>query len=308
LPWTAGGIAATAVTGFAYSVVETRAFVLRDTEIPVLPPGRAPVRVLHLSDLHLTPRQHRKQRWVRALAALEPDAVVATGDFLGHREAVGPVIDCLDGLLDRPGAFVLGSNDYYAPLVKNPARYLLPGGQDRRRLGERLPWRDLVGALTGRGWRELSNRRVRLSVAGLELALIGVDDPHLSFDDLEAVSGPAPEDADLAVAVAHAPYLRVLDRFTSDGYPLILAGHTHGGQLRVPGYGALVTNCDLDRHRARGLHRHRSAGRSSWLHVSAGLGTSPYAPVRLSCRPEATLLTLVSDEGQSRVGPVARVG
>ena len=296
------------MTGFAYSVVETRAFVLRDTEIPVLPPGHAPVRVLHLSDLHLTPRQHRKQRWVRALAALEPDAVVATGDFLGHREAVGPVIDCLDGLLDRPGAFVLGSNDYYAPLVKNPARYLLPGGQDRRRLGDRLPWRDLVGALTGRGWRDLSNRRVRLSVAGLELALIGVDDPHLSFDDLEAVSGPAPEDADLAVAVAHAPYLRVLDTFTSDGYGLILAGHTHGGQLRVPGYGALVTNCDLDRHRARGLHRHSSAGRSSWLHVSAGLGTSPYAPVRLSCRPEATLLTLVSDEGQSRVGPVARVG
>ena len=297
LSWTAGGIAATAVTGLAYSVVETRAFVLRDAEIPVLPPDHAPVRVLHLSDLHLTPRQHRKQRWVRGLAALEPDAVVATGDFLGHREAVGPVIECLDGLLDRPGAFVLGSNDYYAPMVKNPVRYLLPGGQDRHRLGDRLPWRDLVGALTDRGWRNLSNRRARLSLAGLELALTGVDDPHLAFDDLAAVSGPAPDDVDLAVAVAHAPYLRVLDTFTSDGYALILAGHTHGGQLRVPGYGALVTNCDLDRHRARGLHRHRSAGRSSWMHVSAGLGTSPYAPVRLSCRPEATLLTLVSAGG-----------
>jgi len=296
------------VTGFVYSVVETRAFVLRAAEVPVLPAGRAPVRVLHVSDLHLTPRQRLKQRWVRGLAALEPDAVIATGDFLGHRQAVEPVVDCLDGLLDRPGAFVLGSNDYYAPIVKNPARYLMPGGQDRHHLGDRLPWRDLVRALTGRGWHDLSNRRVRLSVAGLELALVGVDDPHLSFDDLAAVSGPAPADAELAVAVAHAPYLRVLDTFTSDGYGLVLAGHTHGGQLRVPGYGALVTNCDLDRHRARGLHRHRSAGRSSWLHVSAGLGTSPYAPVRFSCRPEATLLTLVPAGGQTRVGSAVRVG
>jgi predicted MPP superfamily phosphohydrolase len=100
----------------------------------------------------------------------------------------------------------------------------------------------------------------------------------------------------------------VLDAFTAGGYPLVLAGHTHGGQLRVPGYGALVTNCDLEPARARGLHRHESAGRGAWLHVSAGLGTSPYAPVRFCCRPEATLLTLVSAEDETRVGPGPGVG
>ncbi len=288
----AAGLFAAVGAGVAYSVWETRAFVLRTAEVPVLPAGQRPLRLLHLSDLHLTPAQHAKQQWVRGLEELDPDLVVVTGDFLGHLDAIAPVLSCLGGLLDRPGAFVLGSNDYFAPIVKNPARYLLPRGQDQRRVGERLPWRELVGELADRGWCDLGNRRDGLTVDGRTLALAGVDDPHLRYDDLGAVAG-APDDADIAIAVAHAPYLRVLDQFTADGYPLVVAGHTHGGQLRVPGYGALVTNCDLDHGRARGLHRHRADGRTSWLHVSAGLGTSPYAPVRFCCRPEATLLTLV---------------
>jgi len=291
----AAALVAAGAGGLAYSVSETRAFMLRTTQMPVLPADQPPLRLLHLSDLHLTPSQHTKQRWVRALDDLDPDLVVVTGDFLGHRDAIGPVLSCLGGLLDRPGAFVLGSNDYFAPIVKNPARYLLPRGQDQRRVGERLPWRELVGELTDRGWRDLSNRRDELEVDGRRIALAGVDDPHLGYDDLDAVAGAPDPDADLAIAVAHAPYLRVLDHFTADGYPLVLAGHTHGGQLRVPGYGALVTNCDLDQGRARGLHRHGVGGRAAWMHVSAGLGTSPYAPVRFCCPPEATLLTLTAD-------------
>jgi uncharacterized protein len=82
----------------------------------------------------------------------------------------------------------------------------------------------------------------------------------------------------------------VLDGFAADGYDLVLAGHTHGGQLRLPGYGAIVTNCGIDRSRARGASRW---GTHTRLHVSAGLGTSPYAPARFFCPPEASLLTLV---------------
>ena len=83
----------------------------------------------------------------------------------------------------------------------------------------------------------------------------------------------------------------MLDRFAADGYQLVMAGHTHGGQLCLPFYGAIVTNCDLDRSRAKGASRW---GAHMQLHVSAGIGTSPYAPVRFCCRPEATLLTLVA--------------
>jgi predicted MPP superfamily phosphohydrolase len=77
----------------------------------------------------------------------------------------------------------------------------------------------------------------------------------------------------------------------SDGFALLLAGHTHGGQVRVPFYGALTTNCDLPHSMARGLHRWPNS--DAWLHVSAGLGTHPTAPVRFACRPEATVLTLI---------------
>jgi uncharacterized protein len=148
-----------------------------------------------------------------------------------------------------------------------------------------------------RGWLDLTNRRAGLTVDGTRFAFAGVDDPHLGYDDLAAVAGPADPSADVRMGVTHAPYLRVLDQFARDGYETILAGHTHGGQLCVPGFGALVTNCDLDRGRVKGLHAHPRGARpgtpgSSWLHVSAGLGTSPYAPVRFACRPEATLLTL----------------
>ena len=83
----------------------------------------------------------------------------------------------------------------------------------------------------------------------------------------------------------------MLDRFAADGYQLVMAGHTHGGQLCLPFYGAIVTNCDLDRSRAKGASRW---GANTQLHVSAGIGTSPFAPVRFCCRPEATLLTLVA--------------
>ena len=291
---TAAATAALGVAGLTYAVWETRAFVTRTVRVPVLPDDQPPLRLLHLSDLHLTPSQRRKQDFVRGLVDLRPDLVVVTGDFLAHRSAVEPVLSCLDGLLDLPGAFVLGSNDYYAPILKNPARYLLPGGQSRHRVGDLLPWRDLVSGLTHRGWVDVNNRHGSLRVGDRRVALTGVDDPHLGYDDLDAAGGPPAADADLAVAVAHAPYLRVLDRFVTDGWPLVLAGHTHGGQLRVPGVGALVTNCDLEPARSRWLHQHSAGGRTGWMHVSAGMGTSPYAPVRFGCRPEATMLVLES--------------
>jgi predicted MPP superfamily phosphohydrolase len=293
----AGALAGAGVT--AYAVWEARAYTLRSVTMPVLPAGAEPLRVLHLSDLHVTPGQSRKREWIRSLADLEPDLVVNTGDNLAHLEALPAVLESLGPLLDVPGVFVLGSNDYYAPILRNPLRYLLPDDGTRNTHSAKLPWRDMCDAFSARGWTDLTNRRTSTRVRDLTFAWAGVDDPHLEYDDLVAVAGPADPGADVRVAVAHAPYLRVLDQFARDGYDAIFAGHTHGGQVCLPWYGALVTNCDLEPARVRGLHRHPADSRpgdpgSSWLHVSAGLGTSPYAPVRVACRPEATLLTLTS--------------
>lgn len=291
------------------ALYEVRAFRVRQVQVPVLPPGQAPLRVLHLSDLHLLPRQRRKIAWLRELAALEPDLVVDTGDHLAGAGSVPAVLDALALLLERPGVFVLGSNDYFGPRAKNPAGYLAGPSRLTSR-ASRLPTEELVAGLTRAGWVDLDNARARLEVGGRAVELVGVDDPHLGLDRYADVDGPTDSSADSSVAVtigvSHAPYRRVLDAMTDDGVDLVLAGHTHGGQLRVPGYGALVTNCDLPTRYARGLHRWRRGRSQSWLHVSAGIGTSPYAPVRFACPPEATLLTLVA--GRPGSSPAVGLG
>jgi len=305
---TSAGLTALGAGGLAYaSLVERNAFTVRRFSLPVLPPGSAPLRVLHLSDIHLVPRQSRKISWLRSLAALEPDLVVNTGDNLADLEGVPAVLRALEPLLAVPGVFVNGSNDYFAPSLKNPARYLT---RAHARPGESvpLPTSDLVSAFTRAGWMDLNNARAAMSLRGQKLELVGVDDAHLNYDRYAEVAGPSDPQAALTVGVTHAPYQRVLDAMTSDGTRLVIAGHTHGGQLCLPFYGTLVTNCDLDRRRAKGVSRwwpgagdtpsSEAPADAAWLEVSAGLGTSPYAPVRFACRPEVTLLTL-------NAGPVA---
>lgn len=282
----AGSLAA----GIAYAtLIERNAFVVRETTMPVLTPGSAPLRVLHLSDLHMTPRQRRKQDWIRELAGWEPDLVINTGDNLSHPKAVPSVVQALGDLLSVPGLFVFGSNDYFGPSPKNPTNYLFR--KSHRKTGEPLPWQDLRAAFTERGWLDMTHTRREIEVKGQLVAVAGVDDPHLSRDRYDTVAGAPNPAANLTLGMSHAPYTRVLDRFAADGYQLVLAGHTHGGQLCLPFKGALVTNCDLDPSRAKGPSRW---GANMQLHVSAGLGTSPYAPYRFCCRPEATLLTLVA--------------
>jgi predicted MPP superfamily phosphohydrolase len=281
------GLAATGAGAMAYAwAYERKAFRLRRASVAVLPPGAPGLSVLHVSDLHATPGQPWKVAWVRALAELEPDLVIDTGDNLASEQGVPAALDALGPLLQRPGAFVPGSNDWFAPVFKNPARYLLPDDGVRGH-GTPLPWGELRSSFTSAGWLDLTHRRTTIVVRGVQVELAGVSDAHLQADHYDRIAGAAT--GDVAIGLSHSPEPRVVDAFAADGFSLVMSGHTHGGQLRVPGYGALVTNCGLDRRRARGLS---AWGPGAWLHVSAGLGTSPYAPVRFACPPEATLLTL----------------
>jgi uncharacterized protein len=288
------GAIAAGCLGYA-GVIERNAFRLRRVEVPVLPAGAPDVRVLQVSDLHMTPQATARQRWVSRLAGLEPDLVINTGDNLAHVEAVPFVLRSLGRLLDVPGVYVWGSNDYYAPTFKNPLGYLVRPTRVGTESKELLPWRDLDHGFAESGWIDLTHRRTSLKIKGINIGFRGTDDAHLNADRYAEVAGPVDRDAaEVAVAVTHAPYRRVIDAMAYDGHDLILAGHTHGGQVCVPLYGALVTNCDLDTRRVKGLSRHSAGGHTSWMHVSAGLGTSPYAPVRFACPPEATLLILTA--------------
>ncbi|MFI8297243.1 metallophosphoesterase [Streptomyces nigra] len=299
------GITAVGAAGLLYSAgFEARSFRLRRVTVPVLPAGMRPLRVLQVSDIHMVGGQRKKQRWLRSLAGLRPDFVINTGDNLSDPEGVPEVLDALGPLMEFPGAYVFGSNDYYGPKLRNPARYLLEKTQGRHGLNGNPPavgaihnpWEDLREGFDAAGWLNLTNTRGTLKAEGVSVELTGLDDPHIKRDRYERVAGGPSGAADFAMGVVHAPYLRVLDSYTADGYPLILAGHTHGGQLCIPFYGALVTNCDLDTDRVKGLSTHTADGHTSYLHVSAGCGTNRYTPFRFACPPEATLLTLVGRE------------
>jgi predicted MPP superfamily phosphohydrolase len=288
-------VAGAAGLGYA-AVIERNWFALRRYVVPVLPAGVAPLRILHISDAHLTPGRHRLMSWIRSLDALEPDLVVNTGDSLAHRDAVTPFLDALGPLLERPGVFVFGSNDLYSPVPKNPARYLWrTSANEHARDAPDLPWAELGAAMESSGWLNANNRRGRIKAGEHDIEVGGVHDSHINRDRYDLIAGPADPTADLRLGLLHSPEPSVLDRFAADGFNLLLAGHTHGGQICLPVNRALVTNCGIDRVRCSGLHRHPAAGEEDrpWLHVSAGLGTSPWAPLRFCCRPEAALLTLV---------------
>lgn len=285
------GVAAAAAGLFYSARIEPRSFRIREHRVPVLPAGADPIRVLHISDLHLAHGQQWRADFVRGLTRLDPDLVLNTGDNLGADvldEALGAFAPLMEA---APGAFVLGSNDVWAAQLKNPFRYLVSGtthGEDKSDY-ELLPTADLVAGFEAGGWIQLDNRRAVIDAGGVRIALAGLGDAHMDAEEITDGHPAFDAGADVRIGITHAPYSRVLEAFDAAGADLVVAGHTHGGQVRIPGWGAPVTNCDLDRTRARGLFPYRRM----LVNVSAGLGYSPYSPVRFACPPEVSLLTLV---------------
>jgi uncharacterized protein len=206
-----------------------------------------------------------------------------TGDFLAEPEAIATAVEALRATRGRLGSwFVLGSNDYFAPRPLNYVAYFRKRRKRRRARRGRAP--ELVAALVADGWEDLSNVREERSLDGVAIELLGLDDAHIRRHDLRVA--PRRNPVRFGLAVMHSP--DSAPEAAALGYHLIVAGHTHGGQVRLPGVGALVTNCSLPPRLASGLARMGTAV----LHTSPGLGTSKYAPFRFWCRPEATLLEL----------------
>jgi predicted MPP superfamily phosphohydrolase len=274
--------------------IERLRFTVRHDELAVLPQGAKPIRVLHISDFHIAPWQKKKLAWIRGLAALKPDLIVNTGDNLGHMDAIRPALEAMKPLMEVPGVFVGGSNDYHAPEIRNPLSYLnKPSTPGRRKL---LETATMFDAFEASGWLNLNNRSGSLTVQGTRIGFLGLDDPHDELARYESLNSQVETltNDDVLFGVAHAPYLRVISEFQSRGSQLVFAGHTHGGQVCLPGGRAIITNCDLPARFAKGLHNIETGNANVWLNVCAGLGTSIFAPIRVFCAPEVRLLTLTA--------------
>lgn len=280
---------ATGVLVAAYAVfVERRWYRLVRRQLDILPAGARPLTVLHLSDLHLTRNDLGKRRFLASLP--RADVAVVTGDLLGEPEAVEFTAGSLRPVRGRLASlFVLGSNDLFAPRMNNWLRYLVPNRRRRRIVGRWGRGQELVRLMEQDGWVHLRNRKYDRRADGMRMEIVGLDDPHIHRADLTVAPRTSPDA--FGLAVVHSP--DPAPELASLGYDLVVAGHTHGGQVRLPVVGALITNCSIPTRLARGLARLGPA----YLHVSPGLGTSKYAPFRLFCRPEATLLELRAANG-----------
>ncbi len=280
-------LAAALVLAYGMTIARWR-FVIHHSEAHVLPIGAKAIRVLHISDVHMAPWQKRKQAFIKSLMSEAPDLIVNTGDNLGHQNVIHNVIDSYSEILKVPGVFVNGSNDYYAPRIKNPFGYLrAPSTPDNSRP---LATSELTNAFENHGWKNLNNRSAEITINGTKIGFIGVDDPHDKLDDLATVKKLRNE---VIVGVAHAPYRRVIENFAEVGADIMFAGHTHGGQVRFPIVGALTTNSDLPNKYAKGLSAWLFNEKVMLLNVAAGLGNSIYAPVRFCNSPEVRVITLL---------------
>lgn len=287
-----GGLA-TAAACVAYgALVERWWFRRRDHVLDGVLEGGPPLSILHVADTHLTPPDPRLVDHVHELGrTIDADLVVATGDLLGAVGSEDATVDMLAALTadGTPGLVVLGSNDFHGPMGKSPLEYFTD--PDARRVGQPLDTSRFVAGLESTGWHVLRDQRTTIEVGGRSIGVGGLQDPHLEDTTLPPVGAVArPADVDLHLGLVHAPYTNALDLLVEAGADVLLSGHTHGGQVRLPGVGALTANCDLPLDRARGVSRWRNR----WLHVTPGLGQSCYAPYRFGCRPEASVLHLTA--------------
>lgn len=280
----AAALGAGAVLG-AYSLIEPVRYRLARTKVPV-PRGTPAFTVLHVSDTHLSTGDRRLRSFLASLPdrlGLVPDIVAATGDLIEETDAIHDIVDLLSRLEARIGRyFVYGSHDYFIPTGATYTKYFT--GEPIKHAPIRRDETPMTEALEAKGWRHVINRTEIVETERGRIRIAGVDDPYLGWQKTDHIERSA--DEVFALALVHAP--DVVSEWVLNGFDLILAGHTHGGQVRFPGIGAVVTNSSLPTDLAVGLS---PIGRS-WLHVSPGLGTGRYTPVRFNCRPEATLLYL----------------
>lgn len=251
-----------------------------ELELPNLRPDLDGLTVLHVTDLHLTAGGHPAEEIVPLLDGIPYDLAAYTGDLADDKAGCAVLASLLRELRPKIAAFaVLGNHDHYH------YRHATGEGPRPNDLGP------LLATLRAAGVRLLTNDSVTILDGALRV--VGVDDPALGLDRVtSAFARVEPDDA--SILLAHSP--DVLVRLGNHHPGLLLAGHTHGGQLRLPGIGAFGSVSVLPRRYAMGVYVYKGVQ----TYVSRGVGTSG-APARLYCPPEVAVITLRAPRAIHRV-------
>lgn len=229
--------------------------------IPELPEGLDGLKIAHVSDCHFTHWNRLAVTAQQVLLSLKFDLLLVTGDFTGQRR--------------RWARAAIVTRRFFEPFYGRIPIYAVLGNHDESRLAD---IRDMPMIF-------LRNECVTLKFAQGSLHLAGLDQSIDGSESLDQALFPGGNGVP-TILMAHYP--STVYRLGSHNVALMLSGHTHGGQIRVPGLGCLWPNDRVPRELARGLH---VVGETT-IHVSAGLGTSPPIRIRVNCPPEVGLLDL----------------
>jgi predicted MPP superfamily phosphohydrolase len=287
--------------------------------------------VLHLSDFHLRKDRKGKKlfEFIWSLKNLKPDLLVITGDLVEKNENIPYLKEMLEGFHARYGKYaVFGVHDYYNKAVIEFIRNMFKRKRAYRKAND---VRLLVSELASIGIKVLQNKKETTGFDVLNrdsssnpgwsekgyVEVVGVDDAIIEKDDSAlAFSGKGAEmtfkkqtisrcfeekkqkihvlnnPGKLVLCITHTPDRKLLSEICSNGADIVLCGHTHGGQVRIPGIGAIITGANINRKYASGLFYFNEFV----LYTSRGLGEGRYSPFRFYCQPEATVIKVVLNQ------------
>jgi hypothetical protein len=250
------------------------------------------LRILHISDFHFKKGDEPKLRFLRQLHLEHVDMVFATGDMIDDDDGIAYCVEAMAGFKTRFGAFaVFGAHDHWDTHLLNVARDLSTGKYHR---GKPNDFERLKHELTSAGIICLQNeaRRIAMTPASTdELWVVGIDDMFAGLADIKtALHGVSPSAA--KILLTHC--VEDPAALAAHGFDAVFAGHSHGGQVRLPLIGAVITRSSLPRKHARGTFESKGTG----FHINNGLGTGKWTGFRFLCPPEATYVTLQGAEGK----------
>ncbi len=265
------------------SFVEPHWYHLKRVKIQGQKKLHKPITILHLSDIHFIKNPGSKRRFFQKLSMLNPDLIFLTGDIIDHDDGIDTAVQMISGLRARYGIFlVLGNHEYYNYTWIDNVRYHL--GLGKTAVGRNNVTR-FVSEFKKIGVHILINESMKLEVHGTSVFIGGTDDPVTQRIDFErALHGINPQP--LNILLIH--HLDGLLKLSHHGIDLVFAGHTHGGQIRLPFLGPLVCETKLPRRFVDGLHNFKGMT----VFVSRGLGAGRSLFPRFACRPEAIFFEL----------------